>query len=285
MEFFTQSKLKRPIRLSAATRQFAYDSLNRKYGLDTWKTPCVTLDGVDGFESMTELEKYDIAVRKIAEEAPIRICEGELISGAATLGRALWCDVPALREGKAPFHSVSHLTVDFETVLQYGINHIRSTAEISLDKHFGTEREAFSQSCLNCLDAFSVWHRRYLDTLKKMPEYRANYENLCRVPFEPARNFYEAVQSLWFTFAFLRLCGVWSGFGRIDYLLGDYLKNDLESGNITLDKAREILAHFFIKGCEWVCGQSVGAVGSGDAQHYQNILLGGIDEDGNDVTN
>ena len=282
MEFFTQNKLKRPIRLSEATRQFAYDSLNRKFGLDTWKTPYIALDDVEGFDSMTELEKYDIAVRKIAEEAPIRICEGELISGAATLGIAIQHNVPVQYNDKTIWSSISHLTVGFETVLKYGVDHIRNTAEISLEKHRGTEREAFSQSCLNCLDAFSVWHSRYLDTLEKMPEYRANYENLCRVPFEPARNFYEAVQSLWFTFAFIRLCGNWPGIGRIDYLLGNYLRADLQSGKITLDEAREILAHFFIKGCEWVNGQFIG---SGDAQHYQNILLAGIDEDGNDVTN
>ena len=98
----------------------------------------------------------------------------------------------------------------------------------------------------------------------------------------PATNFYEAVQSIWFTFAFLRLCGNWPGIGRIDVLLGDYLENDMKSGKLTLDEAREILAHFFIKGCEWICG---GNYGSGDAQHYQNIVLCGIDENCNEVTN
>ena len=85
-----------------------------------------------------------------------------------------------------------------------------------------------------------------------------------------------------FTFAFIRLCGNWPGIGRIDYLLGDYLKKDLSDGVLSLDDAREILAHFFIKGCEWINGQEIG---SGDAQHYQNILLAGIDQDGNGVTN
>jgi len=282
VEFYTQNNMRRPVRLSDGTRRFAYESLNRKYGLDTLRVMSVSLDGVEGVESLTALEKYDIAVRRIAAEAPIRICEGELISGAATLGSAIQHVVPAQYKGKAICSSVSHLTVDFETVLKYGMNHVRNTAERSYEKHRGTDREAFAQSCLNCLDAFAVWHSRYLDALEKMPEYQANYENLCRVPFKPATTFYEAVQSLWFTFAFLRLCGNWSGIGRIDYLLGEYLKNDLTDGRITLCEAREILAHFFIKGCEWVNGQFVG---SGDAQHYQNIVLGGIDEDGNEVTN
>ena len=60
------------------------------------------------------------------------------------------------------------------------------------------------------------------------------------------------------------------------------MKKDLENGILTIDEAREILAHFFIKGCEWVNGQFIG---SGDAQHYQNIVLAGIDENGKEVTN
>ncbi len=89
--------------------------------------------------------------------------------------------------------------------------------------------------------------------------------------------FYEAVQSIWFVFAFVRLCGNWPGIGRIDLLLGDYLKKDLAAGRITSEEAREILAHFLIKGCEWVSG---GDYGSGDAQHYQNLVPACVEENG-----
>ena len=103
------------------------------------------------------------------------------------------------------------------------------------------------------------------------------------MPFAPARNFLEAVQALWFIFAFVRLCGNWPGIGRIDWLLGDYLQKDLAAGVLTKPEAREILASFFIKGCEWI--QSQPRPGSGDAQHYQNIVLAGIDAAGREVTN
>ena len=282
MEFYAQNGGTRPVRLSEATRRFALDSLGRKYGLDTLRTDAIALDGVLGFEKLSRLEQYDIAITRIAAEAPIRICDGERISGAATLGLAIRHSVPVTYGGKAILPSVSHLTVDFETVLKEGVDAIREKAESAYAIHEGGEREAFAKSCLCCLSALEVWHGRYLEALRRCPEYRSNYENLRRVPFAPARSFYEAVQSLWFTFAFIRLCGNWTGIGRIDALLGDYLKRDLETGRITLSEAREILAHFFIKGCEWINGRYVG---SGDAQHYQNILLAGVDEDGNEVTN
>ncbi|MBQ9131423.1 MAG: hypothetical protein IJX62_02985 [Clostridia bacterium] len=282
MDFYTPKGMTRPVRLSEATRAFAYDSLHRKYGKDTLQTPAVTMDHVEHFETLSPLEQYDRAIEEIAKKAPIRICEGERISGAATLGWGIRHLVPASYGEKYIFYSTSHLTVDFETVLKRGVNGIRKDAEAAYEKNKGTEREAFSKSCLRCLDAFALWRDRYLDALSGLPGYEANYQNLQRVPFQPAQSFYEAVQSLWFTFAFIRLCGNWPGIGRIDWLLGNYLKKDLAAGVLTMDEAREILAHFFIKGCEWINGQYIG---SGDAQHYQNILLGGIDENGNDVTN
>ena len=282
MEFYAQNNTKRPVRLSETTRRFAYDSLNRKYGLDTLRTMGVSLDDVANINTLHQIEKQDLAILRIAEQAPIRICEGERISGAATLGLAIKHVIPATYEGTHLLGSVSHLTVDFETVLKEGINGIKARAEAAYETYKGTQKEAFSKSCLTCLHAFEIWHKRYLEALQDRPEYEQNYNNLKRVPFAPAQSFYEAVQSIWFTFAFLRLCGNWPGIGRIDWLLGDYLKKDLADGRLTLDEAREILAHFFIKGCEWINGQFIG---SGDAQHYQNLVLCGVDEDGNEVTN
>ncbi len=282
MEFYTQNGMVRPVRLSEKTRRFAYESLAGRYGRETLANEAPKLDDVADYASLTTLAQYDIAISRIVREAPVRICEGEKISGAATLGLAIHHFVPATFGGKPICESFSHLTTDFETVLKRGVDGIRADVLASYEKCKGTDREPFLKSCLKTIDDFAVGHGRYLDALAALPAYRDNYENLKRVPFAPAESFFEAVQSIWFTFAFIRLCGNWPGIGRIDLLLGDYLKKDLASGTITLDAAREILAHFFIKGCEWVNGQFRG---SGDGQHYQNILLGGIDEDGREVTN
>jgi len=272
----------RPIRLSENTRRFAFDSLNYKYGTDTKKCLDVKMDYRDDFNSLSDIHKYNLIIKKIATDSPIRICEGEKISGAATLGMAIDHYVPATFQGKPVFGSISHLTIDFETVLKKGINSIIEDIRQSLESHTGQDEKSFLNSALCCAGYMKMWHERYLAELKDKRGYEKNFKNLLNVPFNPAKTFYEAVQSLWFTFSFVRLCGNWPGIGRIDWLLGDFLKRDLESGTITLDEAREILAHFFIKGCEWVCG---GDYGSGDAQHYQNIVLGGVDENGVEITN
>lgn len=149
------------------------------------------------------------------------------------------------------------------------------------------------ESMLACLDAAQVWHARYLAELDARiarstgPE-RATCEEvravLARVPENPPGTFHEAVQSLWFMYAFQRLMGTWSGIGRIDEMLWPYLEKDLAAGRVTLEEAREILAHFWVKGVEWTGTPGAGG-GSGDAQFYQNIILGGVDANGNEVTN
>ncbi len=285
MEFYTSSGTKRPTRLSEKTRKFAYDSLNHKYGLDTMKTMNISLDHIENYSSFSDLQKYNAAMYEIVTKAPIRICEDELLSGAATLGDATFHQIPAAyKDEKRGYRTgVSHVTVDFFEVLEIGMNGIRKKAEAALATHTEPYKIEFVHSCIHCIDCMEIWHKRYLEALSEKSGYENNIKNLSQVPFKPATNFYEAVQSIWFCFAFLRLCGCWPGIGRIDILLGKYLKDDLASGKLTLDEAREILAHFFIKGCEWITGKE--SLAGGDAQHYQNLVLSGIDEDGRDVTN
>ena len=141
MEFYTSSKHKRPIRLSENTRQFAYESLNHKYGLDTDKTPYINVNHIEGYEKLSPLEQYNLGMYEIVTKAPIRICSGELISGAATLGNAKEHMFPVMHDClTAGDHStgVSHLTADFFEVLEIGMDGIRKKAEESLLKHNDT---------------------------------------------------------------------------------------------------------------------------------------------------
>ena len=281
MKFYAASSEKRPVRLSEATREFAQRSLGGYYGDEAMRTPWVEMDGTAGFGAMTDYQKYDAMIKKIASEAPLRLCEEELVSGAATLGGAIGHVVPARYMGNYVMGSVSHLTLGFESAVKNGVDKIGESIKEQLEIQGDPDKIAVLESMQNTIDSLKIWHNRYLiATETKKPEV---YKNLLRVPFGPAGNFYEAVQSLWFLFAFTRLTGNWSGIGRIDAIIGEYLENDLKQGVLTTGEAREILASFFIKGCEWI--QKDTPRGSGDAQHYQNIVLSGVDENGDDITN
>lgn len=282
MIFSTASAVPRPVYLSDATREWAYESLHGRYGDNAIRNRCVELDDIENFNTLSDTGKYDAAIRRIAESAPLRICDGEKICGAATLGDAISHIVPARYKDGIVFYSVSHLTIRYDKVLKQGLDaYSKDIAARLQDKALSGSQVEFLRSLENTIESLRVWHGRYLAATKETrPDL---HELLLQVPFSPARNFREALQSLWFIFSFVRLCGNWPGIGRLDWLLGDYLENDLKSGALDKEQARELMASFFIKGCEWI--QSDTPVGSGDAQHYQNIVLGGTDENGRDITN
>ncbi len=298
-------------RLSDETRSLAERYLSGEIGR-TMRPADFAIEP-DFYHSMPSLDKqYAEAVRLIAENAPLRIIPFERLAGAATLKEATMHLVPLLTHSyrarsvpdgdwisKNPLSpapsllsSVSHTTIDFEKALKVGCKGIRAEITARLGRNdLDEDGRGLLESMLACLDAADTWHSRYVSELERLAaassgEERRNYEDvlsaLRNVPANPPRNFREAVQALWMLWDFQRLCGNWSGIGRIDKMLGPSLRKDLESGAISLDDARELLAHFWIKGCEWITAEGKG---SGDAQFYQNIVLGGIDENGEDVTN
>ncbi len=272
-------------RLSSSTRLLAARYLSGEFGRGMSDIGPIEPEFFRNIPSQVQL--YTKAVRTIAENAPLRIVQGEKLAGASTLKTAKNHMVPVLN-----MPSVSHTTLGFEKALSIGYAGIRKEIEDRLGKE-GLDQDGneLLHSMLSCLESAGIWHRRYLELLedlvsKSEGESRRNYKEvldaLTKVPENPPSNFREAIQSLWMLWDFQRLCGNWSGIGRFDKMLGPYLKKDLSEGLINIDKARELVAHFWIKGCEWITAEGKG---SGDAQFYQNIVLSGVDEDGNDITN
>jgi len=236
--------------------------------------------------SPTPNQHYAEAVRLIASRAPLRLVAGERLVGAATLLEATKHVMPI-----TPFRSISHTTIGFEKALRIGYRGIRAEIDERLARGgLDTAGVDLLDAMKTCLDAAGVWHNRYVAALEERaaacPAERGNCEEVLAalrpVPENPPQTFHEAVQALWMMWDFQRLCGNWSGIGRIDKMLGPVLRRDLDSGRVTLDEARELLAHFWIKGCEWITAQGRG---SGDAQFYQNIVLAGVDEQGQPVAN
>jgi formate C-acetyltransferase len=214
----------------------------------------------------------------------------ELLLGASTLREATWHQVPGLKAG-----STSHTTVGFAAVIREGLEPLRRRLAARLaEPDLDPAGRDFISAAQECLEALALWHRRNLAELERLRnaaqgDARQRLDGVLtaarHAPEQPARDFREALQALWTQWEFLRLCGDWSGIGRVDRILGPYLEADLASGAIDRDTARELLAHFWIKGCGWIGANPVGSGGSGDAQFYQNVILGGIAPDGTPVEN
>lgn len=279
-------------RLAPLTHQLADQALRGVWGRALLDLP-LTLDGRDDLRGVSDELRYAHCVKLIAEQAPLRILPGERIVGSATLRQAAFHNVPVYREGKPAFSSTSHVTLGFDHALRVGYSGLRRQIQERLGRGDLDPRGVdLLQAMLICLDAATVWHRRHMELLDARiaaahGEERLTYsqvrEALRHVPENPPTNYYEAVQSLWFMFSFQRLCGNWPGIGRIDEMLGHYLQKDLAAGRVTLAEAREILAHFWIKGCDWVGREP--PPNSGDGQHYQNVVLAGVDAEGKPITN
>jgi len=280
------SEVNMPNRLSELTHRLAKIALDGNHGRQMvhadWKFP------EKNDSRLSYNEKYALASLSVALNAPLRINPGEIIVGSATLLEASYHKIPLLED-----YSMSHSTLGFGDVLPIGYKGLRNKIENRLSKGDLDESGVdLLRSMLGVLDAAKKWNNRNIELLEQQMLSASEDEKkfiqntistLKHVPENPPVNFREAVQSLWTMYAFQRLMGNWSGIGRIDEMLGTYLKQDLEKGDLTLDEAREILAHFWIKGCEWI--GNTDAKGSGDAQFYQNIILSGIDAKGKEVTN
>ena len=111
----------------------------------------------------------------------------------------------------------------------------------------------------------------------------------CRhVPYYPARTFLEGLQSCWLIHMAMIQEDFEQGmsFGRLDQILYPLYRRELDNGQLTPEKAAEIMASFQLKTCETMplYSERIDQYFSGNAV-AQGITLGGTDADGNDVTN
>ena len=231
-----------------------------------------------------------------AEKSTIDILPEERLAGSASNIQALWHRIPGYPSPRG--HSISHTTVDFGDAVRKGLGGLEKEIRQRMEGDGNQHHQDFFNGLLEVIEAMRIWTKRYCDAYREMlgaPDY-AKYKNnlrsvlarLEKVPENPPETFAEAIQSFWSFFEFQRLCGNWTGLGRFDEILGPYLADDLKKGIITLDEARELIAHFWIKGTEWCFGlrkDTTHTPGSGDAQNYQNIILSGIDRDGKQIEN
>jgi formate C-acetyltransferase len=274
----------RPRRLSAVTHQLAQRGLSGEFGRSLVKADWSFPEAQD--TSLSPSQKYALAAMSVALNVPLRILPGELIVGSATILESAQHRTPLL-----DIDSTSHTTIGFGKALKTGYKGMRTEINERLSRG-GLDAHGVDllHSMLKTLDAAAVWQQRNIELLEQQmkeapPEEQVTYQTLIhtlkQVPENKPRNFREALQSLWSMYAFQRLMGNWSGIGRMDQMLYPYLKKDLKEGKITLDEARERIAHFWIKGTEWIGVPNP----TGDAQFYQNVILGGTDRDGNEVAN
>jgi len=139
----------------------------------------------------------------------------------------------------------------------------------------------FLMAVIQSIDDIEELADKYADLSLKLGRQDI-YDVLKRVPRYGARSFYEALQFFRILHFTLWASGNYHNtIGRFDQYMFKYLKNDIDSGILNYDSAFELLEEFFIsfnKDSDLYCGMQQGDNG-------QSMVLGGIDENGNEAFN
>ena len=201
------------------------------------------------------------------------------------------------------YNGVGHVTVKYWEVLEIGFEGIMEKAQKELDgcsvgdgnyarkSHF---LEAVILSCKAVID----YAGRYAKLAQEMAAQTSDpvrkqelfviAENCSRVPAKGAQNFYEACQSFWFVQQLLQMesSGHSISPGRFDQYMYPYYKKDMEAGTITREFVQELMD------CIWVklndlnkCRDAASAEGFAGYSLFQNLIAGGQNKEGEDVTN
>ena len=201
------------------------------------------------------------------------------------------------------YNGVGHITVDYAKVIKYGYKKLIEEAKEAINKLTFADAEypskkAFLEATIMSNEAVIGYAHRYSELAKQMANETNDSkrkEELLeiakitgKVPENGAESFYEALQTFWFIQQLLQLesSGHSISPGRFDQYMYPYFKSDLDKGTITREFAQELID------CVWVklndlnkCRDCVSAEGFAGYSLFQNLIVGGQDENGIDATN
>jgi formate C-acetyltransferase len=201
--------------------------------------------------------------------------------------------------GNYYMNGVGHIAVNYEKVLKIGyrgiIKEIANTM-IEADKNDPEyiKKEQFYKAAIISCNAAANFSIRYAEKAKELAametgdrkEELLKIAEVCgKVPANGAENFHEACQSFWFCQMMISLesNGHSISPGRFDQYMLPYLQMDKA---ISRDDAQELID------CIWVKFNDVNKVRDevstnafGGYPMFQNVIVGGQDKDGRDVTN
>jgi len=159
------SSVEQPTRLSEKTRSLARRGLSGEFGKKMINSQ-VKLEDHISTEGLSEERKYSLAVKLIAETAPLRILPDELIVGSSTYKEAPFHLTPIFG-----INSTSHLTLGFDRIIEIGYKGLEKEIKKRLSQSdLDDEGVDLLNSMLICLDATRIWHQRHVDLLKKLIE-------------------------------------------------------------------------------------------------------------------
>lgn len=194
-----------------------------------------------------------------------------------------------------------HMVLGINNIVEKGFRGIRESAMEKKALHGGDAgKTAFYDAVIITCDAVKRFAERYAHLASDMAdretdkrrelELRVIASNLESVPWEPPRNFYEAVQSLWFTQVIATISYGTVGdsaIGRADQYLYPCFKRDIESGTISREFAIGLIEELLVRlSCNLLVLPSFARqTGSELGADNNAVTIGGVDREGRDAAN
>lgn len=200
--------------------------------------------------------------------------------------------------------AVGEITADYTDIFfQKGFGGLKKEAEAKLAElqplsAENIEKIEFYQAEIIACEGIVLLARRYAEEAKNLAEVCKDSKRqeellkiaeICqRVPENPPENFWEAVQTVWFTQlgSILSENSLALNLGRFDQYMYPYYQKDIDVNQLTREDALELIEALWLKLSEWVW-----AISSNTAQFFagynsfQNLTIGGRKRDGSDATN
>ena len=200
--------------------------------------------------------------------------------------------------------AVGEITPDYQDVLfPLGFGGILRRAEEQMKllddtKAEDEDKRDFYQSVILACRGIIRLAERYAEEAERLAglesdpqraeELRAIADNCRKVPEQPPKTFWQAIQFVWFT----QLGGILSenplalNPGRFDQYMDPYYEADLAAGKITPDFAQELVEALWLKYSEWVWTISANTADYfAGYNQFQNLTVGGKTRYGQDAAN
>ncbi len=196
----------------------------------------------------------------------------------------------------------AHLAVDYQKLLKIGLIGYEKRVQTILENldlcvPENIDKYQFYKAVLLVIEAVHTFAKRFSALAKekamslegKRKEELLEISRICQeVPYQPAKSFYEAMQSVWFIQLILQIesNGHSLSYGRLDQYMYPYLKHDLEQEIIDEDQAVELLTNLWIKTLTINKVRSQAhTFSSAGSPMYQNVTIGGQTTDHQDASN
>ena len=182
-------------------------------------------------------------------------CDTELLFSDEELSERLASDIETMLSfGSRTKVDLGHTLLNYETLLRLGLSHYEDEIASELQKTPDNEMLLAMQDTLCSVRALGNRTIKYIDAQIKNTSCQSERERLARikdslttVPFSPARNFRDALQSIWLVHFLTPLAeNAWYSIslGRFDQYVYPYYQASREQG-MTKEDAKKTLRQFY----------------------------------------